>query len=68
MKIIRVQTMNNVQNTFYKIMRPLQYYRIPAKYLLNEGIADIKPYSNDTMQAIKQALNELKVKFTEVEE
>ncbi|MBQ2175382.1 MAG: hypothetical protein II453_10045 [Alphaproteobacteria bacterium] len=68
MKVIRVCTANNPTNTFYKIMRPLQYYRIPAKYLLNEGIADIKPYNNDTMQAIKKALNELKVKFTEVEE
>ena len=68
MKVIRVSVANNPTNTFYKIMRPLQYYRIPAKYLLNEGIADIKPYNNDTMQAIKKALNELKVKFTEIEE
>ena len=68
MNVIRVTTANNPTNTFYKIMPALQYNRIPAKYLLNEGIADIKPYNNDTMQALKQALNELKVKFTEVEE
>ena len=67
-KIIRIQTANNIPNLFYKVMPELQYHRVPAKYLLNEGIADIKPYSNDTMQAIKKALNELKVKFTEVEE
>lgn len=68
MNVIRVSVPNNPTNTFYKIMKPLQYYRIPAKYLLNDGIADIKPYSKDTMQAIKQALEDLKIKFTEVEE
>ena len=67
-KIIKVCTANNVQNAFYKVLRPLSYYRIPSKTLISEGVMDIKPYNNDTMQAIKQALNELKVKFTEVEE
>ena len=66
--IIRVTTANNVPNTFYKIMRPLQFYRVPARYEIQSGPADIKPYSKDTIQAIKKALNELKVKFTEVEE
>lgn len=67
-KVIRVTTANNVQNAFYKVLKPLAYYRIPSKTLMSEGIMDIKPYNNDTMQAIKKALNELKVKFTEVEE
>lgn len=68
MNIIRVETTNNVPNTFYKVLKPLAYYRIPSKTLISEGVMDIKPFNQFTMESIKQALNELKVKFTEVEE
>lgn len=65
--MIRIQTANNIPNLFYKVMPALQYHRVPAKYMLNEGIADIKPYSKETVQAIKSALEALNVKYTEVD-
>ena len=68
MKIIRVCTTNNLENAFYKVLRPLQYFRIPSKTFLSEGIMNIQPYDTFTRESIKQALNDLKVKFTEVEE
>ena len=67
-KIIRVTTTNNVQNAFYKVLRPLSYFRIPSKTFLSEGIMNIQPYDIFTRESIKQALNNLQVKFTEVEE
>ena len=67
-KIIRVCTANNVENAFYKVLKPLAYYRIPSKTLISEGIMNIQPYDTFTRESIKKALNELKVKFTEVEE
>ena len=68
MKIIRVTTANNVENAFYKVLRPLQYFRIPSKTFISEGIMNIQPYDTFTRESIKRALNELQVKFTEVEE
>lgn len=68
MNVIRVNAANNVESAFYKVLRPLQYFRIPSKTFLSEGIMNIQPYDTFTRESIKQALNELKVKFTEVEE
>ena len=68
MKVIRVETTNNVENAFYKVMPALQYFRIPSKTFLSEGIMNIQPYDTFTRESIKQVLNDLQVKFTEVEE
>ena len=66
--MIRIQTTNNIPNLFYKVMPTLSYLRIPSKTFLSEDIMNIQPYDTFTRESIKQALNELKVKFTEVEE
>ena len=68
MNVIRISCANNQPNLFYRVMPELSHLRIPAKYDLQAGTADIKPYSDKTIKALKKALNELKVKFTEVEE
>lgn len=68
MKTIKIQTANNIPNLFYKVMPTLAYLRIPSKTFLSEGIMNIQPYDTFTRESIKQALNDLQVKFTEVEE
>ena len=68
MKIIRVCTTNNIENAFYKVLRPLQYFRIPSKTFLSKGIMENKPYSKETAQALRSAFEALSVKYEEVEE
>lgn len=68
MKTIKVCTANNVENTFYKVMPTLSYLRIPSKTLMSEGIIEIKPYSKETVQALRNAFEALKVKYEEIEE
>lgn len=68
MKIIRVCTANNIENAFYKVMPTLSYLRIPSKTLISQGIMDIKPYSKETAQALRNAFEALNVKYEEVEE
>ena len=68
MKVIRIQTANNIHNLFYKVMPELAYNRVPSKTFMQEGIMEIKPYNNKTLEAMRQALARLEVRFTEVEE
>jgi hypothetical protein len=66
--MIRIQTANNISNLFYKVMPTLSYLRIPSKTLMSEGIMEIKPYSKETVQALRNAFEALNVKYKEVEE
>lgn len=68
MKVIRISTVNNKPDLFYKVMPELSYLRIPAKYDLYQGTADIKPYSEKTSNALKKVLAKLKIKFNEIDE
>lgn len=68
MKTIKVCTANNIPNLFYKVMPTLSYLRIPSKTLMSEGIMEIKPYSKETVQALRSAFEALNVKYEEVEE
>ncbi len=68
MKIIKIQTKNNIPNLFYKVMPELQYHRVPSKTFMQEGIMEIKPYNNATLDAMRQALIRLGANYTEVEE
>lgn len=68
MKTIKIQTKNNIPNLFYKVMPTLSYLRIPSKTLISQGIMDIKPYSKETAQALRNAFEALNVKYEEVEE
>ena len=63
MKVIRVETTNNVQNAFYKVMPTLSYLRVPSKTFISEGIMEIKPYSKETAQALRSAFEALNVKY-----
>ena len=67
-KIIRIQTTNNIPNLFYKVMPTLSYLRIPSKTLISEGIMEIKPYSKETAQPVRNAFEALSVISSEVEE
>jgi len=49
-------------------MPELSYLRIPVKYDLFQGTADIKPYSEKTSNALKKVLAKLKIKFNEIDE
>lgn len=68
MKVIRINTINNKPDLFYRVMPELSYLRIPAKYDLFQGTADIKPYSEKTSNALKKVLAKLKIKFNEIDE
>lgn len=68
MKIIKVMTANNTANAFYKVLPELAYHRVPSKTFMQEGVMEIKPYSNATLEAMRQALIRINVKFTEIEE
>lgn len=66
--MIKIQTANNIPNLFYKVMPTLSYLRIPSKTIVSEGIMEIKPYSKETAQALRNAFEALNVKYEEVEE
>ena len=66
--MIKIQTANNISNLFYKVMPTLSYLRIPSKTFMSEGIMEIKPYSKETAQALRNAFEALNVKHEEVEE
>ena len=66
--MIRIQTTNNIPNLFYKVMPTLQYLRIPSRTVVAEGIMEIKPYSKETAQALRNAFEALNVKYEEIEE
>lgn len=66
--MIRIQTINNIPNLFYKVMPTLSYLRIPSKTFMSEGIMEIKPYSKGTAQALRSTFEALNVKYEEVKE
>ena len=67
MKVIRVETNNNIHNVFYKILPELSYHRIPSKTYMQEGIMEIKPFNKNSLEAIRNALAKLCVRYTEEE-
>jgi hypothetical protein len=68
LKMIKIQTANNISNLFYKVMPTLSYLRIPSKTLISEGIMEIKPYSKEAVLALRSSFEALNVKYEEVEE
>lgn len=68
MKVIKISTANNIPNLFYKVMPTLSYLRIPSKTIVSEGIMEIKPYSKETVQALKSAFEALNVKYEELKD
>ena len=67
MKIIRLEIYNNIPNLFYKVLPELSYHRVPSKTFMQEGVMEIKPYNNKTLEAVRQSLAKLGARYTELD-
>ena len=67
MKIIRIETNNNIPTLFYKVIPELSYHRVPSKTFMQEGVMEIKPYNEDTFEAMRQSLLKLGARYTEID-
>ena len=67
MRVIKISGAENktVPYLFNRIMPIARNYGAGAKYLLQEGDVTVKVANDSLMEKVKQALSELKIKFTE---
>ena len=70
MKIIRIESIQNpnTQHLFLRTMEAMRSVNCSGKYYLGDGIIEAKPWGEKVANVLKKALNELKIKFSEVEE
>jgi hypothetical protein len=67
MKVIKISSIDNKPNLFNKIMPLNAYYKCGGTYDDGKGEVKLNVWDN-VYNAFKQGLEELKIKFTELEE